>query len=60
MRRSPLKDWVELRIHSRQSGVAHLAADDDDHCCKLIRQLLSYLPSNNRQTPPETESQDNL
>jgi methylmalonyl-CoA decarboxylase subunit alpha len=47
------------RIHGSQSGVAHLAAENDDHCCKLIRQLLSYLPSNNRQTPPEAESQDN-
>lgn len=45
-------------VHARQSGVAHLAADNDEHCCKLIRQLLSYLPSNNRETPPAVESQD--
>ena len=45
-------------VHSRQSGVAHLVADNDYHCCELIRQLLSYLPSNNRQTPPVVESQD--
>ena len=45
-------------VHSRESGVAHLAADNDEHCSKLIRQLLSYLPSNNRQTAPVVESQD--
>ena len=45
-------------VHSRESGVAHLAADNDEHCSKLIRQLLSYLPSNNRETAPVVESQD--
>ena len=45
-------------VHSRESGVAHLTAENDDHCCKLIRQLLSYLPSNNREKPPVMESQD--
>ena len=45
-------------VHTRQSGVAHLSADNDEHCCGLIRQLLSYLPSNNRGTPPVVESQD--
>lgn len=45
-------------VHARQSGVAHLAADSDQHCCELIRKLLSYLPSNNRETPPVVRSQD--
>lgn len=45
-------------VHARQSGVAHLTADSDQHCCELIRKLLSYLPSNNRETPPEMRSQD--
>lgn len=46
------------RVHSRESGVTHLTAENDDHCCKLIRQLLSYLPSNNREPPPVVESND--
>lgn len=33
--------------HTQKSGVAHFAAKDDKHCLLLIRELLSFLPSNN-------------
>jgi acetyl-CoA carboxylase carboxyltransferase component len=33
--------------HNTRSGVAHLAAEDEDDCLDLIRRLLSYMPSNN-------------
>ena len=33
--------------HNRQSGVAHFAANTDRECLCLIRELLSFLPSNN-------------
>lgn len=33
--------------HSQKSGVAHFTAHDDKHCLLLIRELLSFLPSNN-------------
>jgi acetyl-CoA carboxylase carboxyltransferase component len=46
------------RVHTYKSGVAHFAADDDHHCCQIIRLLLSYLPQNNRETPPSVDSQD--
>ncbi|MCF8024497.1 MAG: acyl-CoA carboxylase subunit beta [Desulfobacteraceae bacterium] len=45
-------------VHARQSGVAHLAADSDEHCCRLIRQLLSYLPLNNREKSPAVPAWD--
>jgi len=38
--------------HSTRSGVAHFAVDDDEACLALIRELLSYLPSNNLEDPP--------
>jgi propionyl-CoA carboxylase beta chain len=38
--------------HNEVSGVAHFAAEDDDDCLALVRQLLSYLPSNNHEDPP--------
>jgi len=41
--------------HNQTSGVAHFAAEDEEECIKLIRQLLSFLPSNNYDTPPEAE-----
>lgn len=33
--------------HSQKSGVAHFSAKDDKHCLLLIRELMSFLPSNN-------------
>lgn len=33
--------------HSQKSGVAHFTAEDDKHCLLLIRELMSFLPSNN-------------
>ena len=38
--------------HSRTSGVAHFAAADEAEALTLTRRLLSYLPSNNVETPP--------
>ncbi|TMC59759.1 MAG: acyl-CoA carboxylase subunit beta [Chloroflexi bacterium] len=38
--------------HNTISGVSHFAADNEEHCLRLIRQLLSYLPQNNLADPP--------
>lgn len=39
-------------MHSGQSGVSHFLAKDDRACLMQVRQLLSYLPGNNRDDPP--------
>ncbi|MBC7112481.1 MAG: acyl-CoA carboxylase subunit beta [Candidatus Methanomethyliales bacterium] len=44
--------------HAKLSGVAHFAADNDEECIKQIKQLLSYLPSNNMDDPPILECAD--
>ena len=44
--------------HNAKSGVAHFAVDDDRACLALIRDLLSYLPSNNTEEPPLHKSED--
>jgi len=44
--------------HNATSGVAHFAVADDRECLRLIRELLSYLPSNNLDDPPRTETSD--
>ncbi|NDD63856.1 MAG: acyl-CoA carboxylase subunit beta [Acidobacteria bacterium] len=44
--------------HNQTSGVAHLAAASDEECLLLIRELLSFLPSNNFDDPPRIESTD--
>jgi propionyl-CoA carboxylase beta chain len=44
--------------HNAKSGVAHFAVDDDRACLGLIRELLSYLPSNNMEEPPLHKTED--
>jgi propionyl-CoA carboxylase beta chain len=39
-------------VHSRESGVSHFLARDDHECLAQVRELLSYLPSNNQDDPP--------
>ncbi len=38
--------------HATKSGVAHFAAENEEHCFDLIRRLLSYIPQNNMEDPP--------
>src|ERR687887_758451 len=38
--------------HNSVSGVAHFAADTDEHALLLVRELLSFIPSNNLDAPP--------
>ncbi len=45
-------------VHSKITGQAHLVAKDDESCLKIIRELLTYLPSNNEETPPKIECTD--
>ncbi|MFN2453876.1 MAG: acyl-CoA carboxylase subunit beta [Pyrinomonadaceae bacterium] len=44
--------------HNRTSGVAHFAADTDEHALRLVRELLSFLPSNNMDDAPRLASSD--
>jgi acetyl-CoA carboxylase carboxyltransferase component len=44
--------------HNARSGVAHLAAEDEDDGLDMIRRLLSFMPSNNLEDPPVTECTD--
>lgn len=44
--------------HNSTSGVAHFVANDDEKCIEDIRTLLSFLPSNNMETAPLFETED--
>jgi len=44
--------------HATKSGVCHFACDSDAQAIELIKKLLSYLPSNNREAPPLIKSTD--
>jgi propionyl-CoA carboxylase beta chain len=38
--------------HTTQSGVAHLAAEDEAASLDLVRRILGFLPQNNLEDPP--------
>jgi propionyl-CoA carboxylase beta chain len=44
--------------HNARSGVAHFAVADDEAALALVRDLLSYLPSNNIDDPPVVPTSD--
>lgn len=44
--------------HARRSGVCHFVAQDDLAALALVRDLLSYIPSNNAEDPPRIASDD--
>ena len=39
-------------VHNQRSGVAHFIADSEDEAFAQMRELISYLPANNRERPP--------
>ncbi|MDE3199004.1 MAG: acyl-CoA carboxylase subunit beta [Acidobacteriota bacterium] len=44
--------------HNSVSGVGHFMAGDDRECLQMIRELMSFLPQNNREDPPRRECTD--
>lgn len=44
--------------HNSKSGVAHFAADSDEHALRITRELLSFIPSNNLEDPPFAATND--
>jgi propionyl-CoA carboxylase beta chain len=47
-------------VHSSKSGVSHFAYENEDEAFEGLKKLLSFLPQNNRETPPVIESSDPL
>jgi acetyl-CoA carboxylase carboxyltransferase component len=52
------EDLGGASAQSVKSGVAHFMVDTEDDCLGLIRKLLSYLPSSNRDNPPQLPASD--
>jgi propionyl-CoA carboxylase beta chain len=44
--------------HNATSGVAHFISRDDADCCAMMRELFSFLPSNNMEDPPRAVAHD--
>jgi propionyl-CoA carboxylase beta chain len=46
------EDLGGAHAHASKSGVSHLTAPDDKTCIAQVRELLSFMPSNNQDDPP--------
>jgi propionyl-CoA carboxylase beta chain len=46
------EDLGGASTHASKSGVCHLTSPDDRTCLAQVRELLSFLPSNNQEDPP--------
>ncbi len=44
--------------HNETSGVAHFMCRDDAECLSMVRELLSFIPSNNLDEPPRKACSD--
>lgn len=45
-------------VHASTSGIAHFVYDKEEELLLSIRKLLSYLPSNNLESPPFVQTDD--
>ncbi len=45
-------------VHATKSGVAHFIEENDVACLERIRELLGFLPQNNRSEPPHVMTDD--
>jgi len=53
-----LEELGGAKVHSEITGQAHFVAESDEECIEIIKQLFSYLPSNNEETPPHVQNDD--
>jgi len=52
------EDLGGAQAHNMKSGVAHFAAENEAAALRILRELLSYLPSNNLEDPPFVATED--
>jgi len=52
------EDLGGAMAHATKSGVAHLTAKDEAQGILMVRELLSFLPSNNMEDPPFLPTED--
>ena len=52
------EDLGGAATHNAKSGVAHFMAHSDAECLQQIRELMTYLPQNNRDDAPRLQPSD--
>ncbi|MDX6554546.1 MAG: hypothetical protein QOD86_741 [Miltoncostaeaceae bacterium] len=44
--------------HATRSGVCQFAADSEEDCLEMVRELISFIPQNNLEAPPYVATDD--
>ena len=52
------EDLGGASVHASKSGVAHFAAESEEDGIQIIKDLLSFIPSNNREQAPFVPTND--
>lgn len=52
------EDLGGAMAHNTKSGVSHYAAENEEDCIGFTKELLSYMPSNNREEAPFIPTED--
>lgn len=54
----PLEQLGGAMTHATKTGNCHFVADNEQECFKMVKDLLSYLPSNNMEDSPKSAGSD--
>lgn len=55
-----MEDLGGAMTHNSKSGVAHFMAENDEQAMMMVRELLSFIPSNNMEDPPVKPCTDDI
>ncbi len=55
-----MEDLGGAMTHNSKSGVAHFLAENDEQAMMMVRELLSFIPSNNMEDPPIKPCTDDI
>ena len=59
-RTTTMNEIGSAEMHASVSGNVHFIAEDDQHAVLIAKKLLTFLPSNNSEDPPELDSDGNV
>jgi acetyl-CoA carboxylase carboxyltransferase component len=53
-----LEELCGVKAHAYKTGQTHYVAEDDKDCLDRAKELLAFLPSNNKERPPRKSTSD--
>ena len=53
-----LEELCGIKAHAYKTGQTHVVPEDDKDCLDKTKELLAFLPSNNKEKPPRKETKD--